>query len=115
MAEPRVPADRGQASLETLAAIPALLLAGLIGLQLLAVGYAASLADGAVEAGAAAVAAGEPARGAVEAALPGWADGRVQLVVSDGEVELELRPPGVVPGVSGALVVRDSAWVRAGS
>ena len=45
-------ADRGQASVELLAGLPALLLAGLIGFQLLAAGYALTLADGAAEAGA---------------------------------------------------------------
>ena len=49
--------ERGQASVELLAGIPALLLAGLLALQLLAVGYSVTLADGAAEAGALALAA----------------------------------------------------------
>ena len=53
--------ERGQASIEVLAGIPALLLAGLIALQLLAAGYSLTLADGAAEAGAMAIAAGRPA------------------------------------------------------
>src|SRR5215207_6102147 len=51
-------AERGQASVELLAGLPALFLCALIGLQLLLAGYALSLADGAAEAGAAAEAAG---------------------------------------------------------
>ena len=67
----RVADQRGQASVELLAGIPALLLAGLVALQLLAVGYSLTLADGAAEAGALAVAADRPARAAVRDALPG--------------------------------------------
>ena len=68
--------ERGQASVELLAGVPALILAGLIALQLLAVGYATTLADGAVEAGAMALVAGrEPEGRRSESALPGWARG----------------------------------------
>ena len=49
---------RGQASVELVAALPALLLAALVALQLLAAGYALTLADGAAEAGALALASG---------------------------------------------------------
>ena len=51
-------AERGQATVEAIAALPALLLAGLISLQLLAAGYTLTLADGAAESGALALAAG---------------------------------------------------------
>jgi len=105
----------GQASVEVLAGIPALLLAGLIALQLLAVGYAAALADGAVEAGALAAAAGKPASAAVQAALPGWAAERVDTRVDGGEVEVRLRPPALIAPLAGALEVEDSAWVRPAS
>src|SRR3978361_1614615 len=43
--------DAGQATVELVAAVPALLLAALISLQLLAAGYALTLGDGAAEAG----------------------------------------------------------------
>jgi len=39
--------EAGQATVELVAALPALLLAGLLALQLLATGYALTLADGA--------------------------------------------------------------------
>ena len=68
--------ERGQATVELVAALPALLLAGCIALQLLAAGYALTLADGAAEAGALALASGRPAAEAARDALPGWADGR---------------------------------------
>ena len=104
--------EHGQASLELLAAIPALLLAGLIALQLLAAGYAVSLADGAAEAGAMAVAAGRPAGPAVRAALPGWAADRSEVVVDRGRLTVTLRPPSPLEPLARALEVSSSAWVR---
>jgi uncharacterized protein (UPF0333 family) len=107
-----VASEHGQASLELLAAIPALLLAGLIALQLLAAGYAVSLADGAAEAGAMAVAAGRPAEPAVRAALPGWAADRSEVAVDRGRLTVTLRPPSPLKGVASALAIGSSAWVR---
>ncbi len=115
MGEARARSATGQASVEVLAGIPALVLSGLIALQLLAVGYAATLADGAVEAGALAVGAGEPAATAVARALPGWARDRVETDVADGEVSVRLRPPALLAPLAQALVVEDSAWVRPAS
>ena|ERR1700752_2541230 len=103
---------RGQASVELLAGIPALLLAGLIALQLLAAGYALTLADGAVEAGAMALAAGRPARPAVREALPGWARHRVEVAVDGGELTVRLRPPSPVGEIARRLEVNSSAWVK---
>lgn len=111
---PRRAADteRGQASVELLAGIPALLIAGLVALQLLAAGYTLTLADGAVEAGALAVAAGEPARPAVRDALPGWADKRVDVDVEGGSLSVRLRPPSPLPGVADRLASESRVWVR---
>jgi hypothetical protein len=108
----RTVAERGQASAEVLAGIPALILAALIALQLLAVGYAASLADGAVEAGAMAMAAGTDPAEAVRAALPGWAEGRVDTRVSDGGIEVSLRPLALADALADRLEVSASGWVR---
>jgi hypothetical protein len=88
------------------------LLAGLLCLQLLATGYSLSLADGAAEAGAIAMAAGLPAEPAVRAALPGWADGRIELDVDGGQLTVRLRPPSAIPAVARALEVSSSAWAR---
>jgi hypothetical protein len=103
---------RGQASVELIAGLPALLLAGVIALQLLAVGYSLTLADGAAEAGALAVAVGRPAEPAVEAALPGWAENRVAVDVNGGEVRVRLRPPTPLVGLSDRLAVSSTSWVR---
>src|SRR4051794_41708235 len=84
---------RGQASVELVAGLPALLLAGLLSLQLLAAGYCLTLADGAAEAGAIALASGRPAVPAARGALPGWARDRVAVSVDGGQGEGRLRPP----------------------
>jgi hypothetical protein len=104
--------ERGQASVELVAAIPALLLAALVALQLLAAGYALSLADGAAEAGALALAAGRPAKGAVRRSLPGWAAGHVDISVRRGLVTVRLRPPSPFHAVADRLVVSSSAFAR---
>ena len=98
--------------MELLAGVPVLLLAGLVALQLLAAGYTLTLADGAVEAGALALAAGEPAAPAVRDALPGWAEKRVDVDVDGGRVSVRLRPPSPVPGIADRLASESEAWVR---
>lgn len=102
----------GQATIELVAGLPALLLAGLIALQLLAAGYALTLADGAAEAGALALASGRPAAGAVRDALPGWAKDEVGLSVQGGRVEVRLRPPSLLPGAGDRLIVTSFAFAR---
>src|SRR5258705_7782428 len=85
--------ETGQASVELVAGLPALLLTGLVALQLLATGYAVTLADGAAEAGALALAAGRPAAAAAREALPGWARGRGQGGGRGGEGTGRGLPP----------------------
>jgi hypothetical protein len=104
--------ERGQASVEMLAVVPGLLLAGMLCLQLLAAGYSLTLADGAAEAGAIALASDRPAEPAVEAALPGWTDDRVEVEVEGGRLTVRLRPPSPLASVGRALEVSSSAWVR---
>ncbi len=98
--------------MELLAGLPALLLAGLIGFQLLAAGYALTLADGAAEAGALARAAGRDPEAAARAAVPGWARDRVEVGARGGGVVVELRPPSPLPGVGERLEVSSVAWAR---
>jgi hypothetical protein len=107
--------EDGQASVELVAAIPALLLAALVALQLLVTGYALTLADGAAEAGALAMAAGEPAKDAAREALPGWADADAQVSVRGGEVSVRLRPPSPLEAVADSLAVTSSAAARPSS
>jgi hypothetical protein len=104
--------DEGQATIELVAALPALLLAGLLALQLLAAGYALTLADGAAEAGALALASGRPAVAAARDALPGWAEDDVEVRVSRGKVTVRLPAPSPLPAVADRLAVTSSATAR---
>lgn len=121
MAEPGRPRPNcaGQASVELIAGLPALLLASLVAFQLFASGYAQSLVDGAAEAGALALAAGRPARDAARRALPGWSRDRAAIAVHRGhrdrqlaQVVVHLMPPSPIPALSERLEVTASAWVR---
>ncbi|HEX5990911.1 MAG TPA: hypothetical protein VFY75_11945 [Solirubrobacterales bacterium] len=105
-------AERGQATVELVAALPALLLAALVALQLLAAGYAMTLADGAAEAGALALASGGSAAEAARAALPGWAEDDVSVRVEGGRVSVLLRSPSPIPALSERMAVSSSAAAR---
>ena len=105
-------AERGQASVEVVAAVPAILLIALLCVQLLATGYSASVVDGAAEAGAVAMAAGLPPDDAVEGALPEWARARADVEADGGRVTVRLRPPSPLQPLARALEVSSSAWVR---
>lgn len=105
-------AERGQATVELVAALPALLLAALVALQLLAAGYAMTLADGAAEAGALALSAGGSAPDAARAALPGWAEDDVSVTVEGGRVSVRLRPPSPFAAVADRLTISSSAAAR---
>jgi uncharacterized protein (UPF0333 family) len=105
---------RGQASVELIAALPALLLAALVALQLLAAGYALTLADGAAEAGALALAAGGSAKDSARAALPGWAEDDVSVTVEGNRVSVRLRPPSPFGAIAEQLAVTSTASARVG-
>jgi len=103
--------QRGQATVEVLGAIPAVLLIGMVALQLLAVGYAAVLAGTAAEAGALAhVAGGDPRAGARES-LPGWTRARARVTVARGTVRVRMRPPSPLAVVARKLTVSAKASV----
>jgi hypothetical protein len=104
--------ERGQATVELVAAVPALLLAAVLALQLLATGYALTLADGAAEAGALALASGRPAGEVARDALPGWAEEDVEVSVGAGRVTIRLRPPSLLRAVGDLLAVTSSAAAR---
>lgn len=104
--------ERGQASLEVLAGLPALLLAGVIALQLLIAGYSLTLADSAAEAGALAAVAGRDPVAAAREALPGWARERVSIGEDAGRLTVGLRMPSALDLIGRSLEVSSSAWVR---
>jgi hypothetical protein len=105
-------ASPAQASVELLAALPALVLAVALALQLLLVGYSLTIADGAAEAGALAGAAGHDAGRAARDALPGWARGRSRVSSEGGRVTVEVSPPAPFRAVADALTVSSEAWSR---
>jgi hypothetical protein len=104
--------EDGQATVELVAAVPALLLAALLSLQLLAAGYALTLADGAAEAGALALAEGGSAAEAAHDALPGWAADNVSVSVEGEKVSVRLQPPSPFGAVADHLAVTSSASAR---
>jgi hypothetical protein len=104
--------ERGQATVELLAAIPLLLVVAAIALQLLLAGYALTLADGAAEAGALALAAGQPAKSAAEESLPAWAEDKAEIAVRGGEVTVRLAPPSLLTAMADHLVVTSNSYAR---
>lgn len=104
--------EDGQATIELVAAVPVLLLAALISLQLLAAGYALTLADGAAEAGALALAEGGSAAEAARDALPGWAEDNVSVEVEGERVSVRLRPPSPFGSIADHLAVTSTAGAR---
>jgi hypothetical protein len=105
-------AERGQATVELVAALPALLLAAAVALQLLVAGYSMSLADGAAEAAALALASGGSAAEAAREAVPGWAQDDVSVSVEGGTVSVRLRPPSPISALAERLAVTSSATAR---
>jgi hypothetical protein len=105
--------EGGQASLELVTTLPALLLIAAFAAQILAVGYASVLAGNAAEAAALAVAGSGDPQAAARAALPEWSRVRARMTVSGGEVHLRLRPPALFPGLGRKLEVHAEAAVEA--
>jgi hypothetical protein len=105
--------ERGQAAVELVAGLPALLLVAVVVMQLLAVGYSAVLAGDAAEAGALAIARGRTPEAAARAAVPGWARGGMQVRRAVGAVHVQVRPPRLVPFFGSLLRINASAAVAA--
>lgn len=104
---------RGQASVELLGALPALIVFGLFLFQALAVGYAAVLAGNAAEAGALSLADGGDAEHAARESLPDWSRAGMRVGVGAGSVEVSLRSPSPLERLGELLVVSSTAAVRA--
>lgn len=107
-------AEDGQATVEAVAGIGALMLAALLCFQLLATGYTATVADGAAAAGAIALVRGKPVEPAVLDALPGWARDRVSVTRTGMLVRVRLRPPALLDSMSEELAVSAEAGGRPG-
>src|SRR4051794_24821699 len=102
----------GQASVELLAAMPALALAAALALQLLLVGYSMTIADGAAEAGALAGTAGKGAERAAGRGPAGQARRRGPVSDGGGRARVALRPPAPLAVIAKALAVSSDAWSR---
>lgn len=109
----RMSSARGQATVETIALVPVLLIVGVGLMQLLAVGYASVLAGGAAEAGALALARGTDPRAAALRALPGWSEANARIAVEGGRVQVRLRPPSVLRALGERVEVNAAAEVEA--
>jgi hypothetical protein len=104
--------QEGQASVEVAAGAVAMVLAGLVALQLLAAGYAAVMADHAAEAGALALANGHGAADAAQSAVPAWPDRATRVHVEGNAVLVTLVPPSPFRFLRGRLSVTGRAVVR---
>jgi hypothetical protein len=89
----RLRPSRGQATVEVLAMVPVLGLAGGAIFEALAAGAAHELAGHAAEAGAVAITEGADPRAAARAAVPGWGRGRVRVAIRGEHVRVRIRPP----------------------
>lgn len=107
--------DRGQAMVEAVAGTSVILLAALVCLQLFAVGYSLSVADGAAQAAAVAIARGDSPERAVRRAVPGWAEAGARFTRVGPRVRVSISPPSPVPGLGGLLSVGRTAWMGGSS
>lgn len=93
----------GQSSVELLGAIPLLLIVVLAAAELLAAGAARVSSSSAADAAAMALLQGGEPSAAARSAAPGWAHSRITVRVSGRHARVRLRPPSLVPGLSGLL------------
>jgi len=93
----------GQASVELVAVIPALVLATLIAAQLALAGYGLWSASVAARAGARADYVGGDGPGVARGALPAPLRAGARIEVRDG-LSVDVRVPALIPGVSGLRV-----------
>lgn len=104
----RLAVSHGQAFVELLASIPAVLLFALLCMQGLAAGATHVYADNAVHAARLAERLGRDPEHAVRGALPGWARGQLRISSTGGRRRLRLSPRAMVPGLERFLVVERS-------
>ena len=103
--------SRGQASVELVAGATVVVVLGLIGLQLLAVGYAAVMADHAAEAAALALVNGREPEAAARHAVPGWPEAALRVRSRGGRVMVTLLAPTPIRFLRERLTIRGEAAV----
>jgi hypothetical protein len=98
-----VSGERGQASVELIAVIPAVALLLVLAVQIAVVGWALWSAEEAARAGARAAVVGGDADRAARSGLPDPLRAGAKISVSDG-VRVELAAPAVAPGLPAVRV-----------
>lgn len=108
--------ERGQASVELVGLLPALLLAGLVAWQLVLVGHAAWMCANAARVAARAEAVGRDWRGAARSALPRHLERglRVERAAEAGAVRVTVRVPLVLRGWRSPITVGAAAGLGGG-
>jgi hypothetical protein len=104
--------DRGQASVELVAALPLVALLAAVAVQLTIVGWGAWASANAARAGARAEYVGGDPQAAARSAVPGFL--RDGLDASGRPLEVSLRVPSLIPGVSSIPVSARAAFDPAG-
>jgi hypothetical protein len=97
---------------ELVGGLATLLLAGFVAFQLLAVGYAAVMADHAAESAALAMANGHDPAAAARTAVPGWPGPALRVVRLRDRVRVTLRPPSPLRFLARRLAITGQAAVR---
>jgi hypothetical protein len=97
------PTQRGQASVETVALLPVLLVAMLVCWQAVLAGWTAVSAAYAARAAARAELVGDPPSPAAAAAVPHSMRAGMRVSETGGRVTVTVRVPAVIPGVQLAL------------
>jgi hypothetical protein len=105
----RRPRDGAQATVEFVALLPLLLVAGLAGATVLAGQSAGEQAGAAAQAGAMALLQGGDPRDAAREALPAAARRRAEIVVQGRRVTVRVRPRIPLPALAGPLAAEASA------
>ena len=95
---------RGQAGVELLAVLPALLLLAAVGLQLLLWALAAVRPEAAARAGARALARGDDGVAAARTRVPGALRGGAAVSLEGAALRVRLGVPALVPGAGGLAV-----------
>lgn len=111
-------AERGQASVEAVAVIPALILAAAVAWQLVLVGHAAWACANAARVAARAQLVGEDTAAAARSALPRHLERGLRVAAARGEaqpVRVSVRIPLLVPGIRSPLSIGSAASLEAPS
>jgi pilus assembly protein CpaE len=110
----RTDRERGQASVELLGALPAVLVAALAAWQIVLAAHTLWLAGNAARVGARAEAVGRDAETAARTALPAYLRrGAVVATRSGGSVDVRVRMPIVLKAAASPLRVKASAALPA--